>query len=705
MTGICLLFWGAMTGHPLLGLGAALAVEARSWVSTRWEFSPSTYVRAWHYSILCGLLIAVLAWMNGMKPGRLHTLFVWAPLVLLPVELAMRFGKAKTIPFNTFSFFARRKMQSDLKQGRQVHPKMLHTGMPYLAVVLLATAMSSRDHLQHWIGINLIVGAILIIQGRKNGTRLRASVVGLGLALTLSLATQWGLFTLYDHYRGGGEPAPHGSSISANESRTSIGRLGRLKLSPRIFWRMQVNQGNVPHLLRVATYNHYQAASWRYQTAPLDDEQLETSQRDAKGYLGEERLEEFDIRIFRENDETPPDPFPATPDLRIIGEIDARITENPIPFPDSGEAVGGVNQLGPDAFLDCNTLGTVRLANPDFNVIEYQIWRGQKWPTESAPYPPFDLAIPVQEKEIIRQVSQSLQLKQLKTTQQKIRRIREYFISQFHYSTHLTTPPPASRQRQTAVGTFLVSSRRGHCEYFATAAALLLREAGVPTRYCVGFSANELDSGREEWLLRGTHAHAWCRVWIPASDNTPAHWQDFDPTPPGWLDADSQGYSDWRQTISDWWQRLIEDFQIWRTHASNRQLVNRIVTLLISLLTLWIIRKLWKSRQSGGKNHPTSYTAPRGSALTPLNQLESRLSKILGPRPTGTPLSRWVLELAHHAPELKTRIQTLCQLHNIARFDPNGASEQQLSQLKSECHQLRRALPTIQAGTTDTSER
>lgn len=695
LAGITLLFWGGMTDHALLGLIAALMVEARSWVSLRWDFTQTTYVRSWHYSILCGLLISILAWMNGMKVGRLHTLFIWAPLALLPIELAMRYGKMATIPLNTFSFFARKKMAEDLEQGRQVKPRMVNTGYAYISIVLLATAMGSKNGVSHMIGLNLIIAAALLFNAKKAGLRPWAWVLSMISVIALSMVGQWGIFKLYDYYRGASAGEGKSPRISANETRTSIGRLGKLKLSPHIFWRMKVHEGNVPKLLRVATYNQYKAAAWRYHSGELP----ENTQRDADGYLGAEDIDDLDLRIFRENDNTPPPEFPAQAHISIIGEIDARIGENPIPMPHFTHAIGDIGNLGNNAYLDCNTLGTIRLANPDYNVIEYRVWTGNHSTTEvgfqttDKNKMPDDIQVPAREQAAIQRICDQLGLKQLPTTEQKIRKLRHFFNSEFTYSTHLTTPRLMKGQRQSAVGSFLESTRSGHCEYFATATALLLREAGVPTRYCIGFSVNEQDKEHDEWLMRGQHAHAWCRVWLVDKQHPDGgHWEDLDLTPPSWQNMGSGNKGLWQQRLADWWQRLYENFQIWRTHESNKRWVVTAVTVIITILTLWIIWRLWRSRQPKQGSQKHFYQKPTSAIITPLNQLEPKLAKTLGPRPTGVPLSRWAIQLGQIRPDLTDSMKLLCRLHDAARFDPLGVTEQERKRLSSECAALRKQL-------------
>jgi len=68
------------------------------------------------------------------------------------------------------------------------------------------------------------------------------------------------------------------------------------------------------------------------------------------------------------------------------------------------------------------------------------------------------------------------------------------------------------------------ADRRGHCQYFATAAVLLLRRAGHTARCVVGFASDEVDD--RGVVFRGLHAHAWIEVV-----NAQGRWQRFDPTP------------------------------------------------------------------------------------------------------------------------------------------------------------------------------
>src|SRR6202008_3744488 len=73
---------------------------------------------------------------------------------------------------------------------------------------------------------------------------------------------------------------------------------------------------------------------------------------------------------------------------------------------------------------------------------------------------------------------------------------------------------------------FLFVQRRGHCEYFATALAILLRTQGIPTRVVNGFFGGEWNEFGGYYAVRQGDAHAWVEGYFPE-----AGWVMFDPTP------------------------------------------------------------------------------------------------------------------------------------------------------------------------------
>ena len=83
-------------------------------------------------------------------------------------------------------------------------------------------------------------------------------------------------------------------------------------------------------------------------------------------------------------------------------------------------------------------------------------------------------------------------------------------------------PPLTSRH---VADEFLFDTRRGFCEHFSAAFAILMRAAGVPTRVVTGYQGGERNPVDDTWVIRQSDAHAWTEVWLPERG-----WVRIDPT-------------------------------------------------------------------------------------------------------------------------------------------------------------------------------
>jgi transglutaminase-like putative cysteine protease len=75
---------------------------------------------------------------------------------------------------------------------------------------------------------------------------------------------------------------------------------------------------------------------------------------------------------------------------------------------------------------------------------------------------------------------------------------------------------------------FLFRVREGHCEYFSTAMAVMLRTQRIPTRVVNGFQMGEYNDAADVYTVSQRDAHSWVEVYFPETDA----WVTFDPTPP-----------------------------------------------------------------------------------------------------------------------------------------------------------------------------
>ena len=83
------------------------------------------------------------------------------------------------------------------------------------------------------------------------------------------------------------------------------------------------------------------------------------------------------------------------------------------------------------------------------------------------------------------------------------------------------------KQVKDPLADFLFVRRKGHCEYFASAMAVMLRTLGIPSRLATGFQLGQYNPISDLWVVRASDAHSWVEAWIPGHG-----WTTFDPTPP-----------------------------------------------------------------------------------------------------------------------------------------------------------------------------
>jgi uncharacterized protein YjeT (DUF2065 family) len=74
---------------------------------------------------------------------------------------------------------------------------------------------------------------------------------------------------------------------------------------------------------------------------------------------------------------------------------------------------------------------------------------------------------------------------------------------------------------------FLFQRRKGHCEYFASAMAIMLRTVNIPSRIVTGFAGGLYNPISGWYVIRASDAHSWVEAWMPGLG-----WTTFDPTPP-----------------------------------------------------------------------------------------------------------------------------------------------------------------------------
>lgn len=87
-------------------------------------------------------------------------------------------------------------------------------------------------------------------------------------------------------------------------------------------------------------------------------------------------------------------------------------------------------------------------------------------------------------------------------------------LEQYMRSNHRYTLSTVSNQNNVPLVDFLFHSKAGHCEYFATSLAVMLRSLGIPARMVMGYAAQELNPVTGYYELKGSHGHAWVQAHL-----------------------------------------------------------------------------------------------------------------------------------------------------------------------------------------------
>jgi transglutaminase-like putative cysteine protease len=132
--------------------------------------------------------------------------------------------------------------------------------------------------------------------------------------------------------------------------------------------------------------------------------------------------------------------------------------------------------------------------------------------------------------------------------------IESYLRTHYAYTLQLPAPVP-----HDPVADFLFVRRRGHCEYFASAMALMLRTIGIPSRVVNGFSGGEFNDVTSQYVIRASDAHSWVEAYIPGQG-----WMTFDPTASG----DGQVHAQWSRAmlyldaVTSFWREWIVNYDL-----------------------------------------------------------------------------------------------------------------------------------------------
>ena len=719
LLGAALAFWGWQSEFLIPGLVMALIAEAARFTKARWDFSDEDFSRVWAFCSLIFLAASVYAFTSNSGPASFGSLFQkpgfrtqgaaglstartaasmfrWLPMIFFPFLAAQLYSTRETIPLTTISLILQRRWKKAKRAGKPLpRSRDVDIGYPFLAGTLLAASVHPSDDTSFFWGMAaLLAWALWPQRSRRFG--LIIWFVALAVVLTLGYSGQRG-FGLLQRYVVGVNAEWLANLMRRNfdpaGTHTSLGQVGSLKTSGRIVIRVEPRNGSrVPTYLRAASYRLYKSPAWMAGSSREDFQVVAEEQPVNSGNWtllpGKTNTRAINIACYLDGvkGSSPAGLLPLPAGVGRMEKLPAYVLSYNTAGAVLAEGPGLVifdALYNPDSTLDsppgtgATNLNRTSLSPGRSEVADTVI-------TNRAVFVDEDLRVPEREKPALDMIIDELKLRGLPRGE-TLRKVAGFFADKFTYRTW--QPPGRFPTNETYVSRFLLKTRAGHCEYFATATALLLRRLEIPTRYAVGYAVHE-PSG-SGYVVRLRDAHAWCLVWNPDKKI----WDDFDTTPASWFAEEGKLASTF-QWLQDAWTRLTFELAKIRWGQSNLRyyLLIGIVPGLAVLFYQIVFRRGRRRKKAGDGEQAEVFNWP--GLDSDFYQLEKQLAERGVPREPGEPLSDWLERVVDSArlADLRAPLEEILRLHYRYRFDPLGLSEADREVLRAETRACLEAL-------------
>jgi transglutaminase-like putative cysteine protease len=213
-----------------------------------------------------------------------------------------------------------------------------------------------------------------------------------------------------------------------------------------------------------------------------------------------------------------------------------------------------------------------------------------------------------------------------RTRDEALRALEHHLRSEFTYSLSST------RERGLdPILDFLYVHRVGHCEYFASAMALMARTLGIPTRVVTGYRVAERNPYLGHYVVRERNAHAWIEAWLPERG-----WVTYDPTPMAELPQDAPSDESGASAIVELFAAGAGRVEDW---LAERTIGELSIAAVLGLVVFAIVRALGarKADRARGPSRALAFSAPLDAYLA----FEARLAKSGHRREPSEPLERF----------------------------------------------------------------
>ncbi len=623
-----LLLWGWQCGFLLHAVAMAALLEAARLIGWRLALTDREFNNVSDLSSIVFLLVALYAFAEKSVHG-IFTILSWLPFIFFPLILAQLYSTRGKIKLSALFISLRRIGDS----GAPWSVRDLDLSLPYLFLCMISASAGNQRTIVFFIVVFLLV-AWTLWTVRPNRYRLPVWLLLIVFSFGLAQAGQAGLQRL----QAAVESTVLGwfdqfiwRSRDPDRATTAIGSLGKLKLSDRIVVRVDAAEKlGLPLLLREASYSSYNYGVWTNLDSAFTviDPALDGTQwvlnppRDAGDAIT--------VSVY-------------------LDEVRAIV---PVPHGTTEITNTGATQI------ETSQYGAVRL-EMHAGWIQYDARYDQHKSFDALPGRE-DLEISQSYRDELSSLAGDLRLAEL-APEERITAVEKFFAENFEYSLAQNQRYPRGRY----LSKFLFTDRKGHCEYFATATALLLRAAGIPTRYAVGYAVQEYSWLEGRYIARTSHLHSWALAYVNNA------WVVVDTTPPLWAPLEDSDRSR-LQPLLDLWSWLA----FLTTGRDLGKVVSRPADLLLWLFVPlagylgWSVWSRARARQNEA-GRAAGYAAIRRPGMdSSFYRLVAQLEKQYLPRRPGESLMAWLDRVT--GPADRGELQPLLAMHYRYRFDPAG---------------------------------
>lgn len=600
MSGIISLVWGAASGWWPVAIFMALGLELPLLLRRRLYVSDKDFIlfSKLLMLIMCLLFLGLL--IDEPRDG-LPNFITWMPALLSLLVMIQVWSEQGTYPLRAIVI----SLVRSADYTGTAWPRAVDLRMLFFLLTLVSVSMNLPEQ-GPWFVLFAVLIAWLIWRNHP-GRRRPGLWLAMALAATaLSQTMVVGIDSMHRRIQQHSAEciSEYWARINARQTHTAIGNIGRLKLSGRIVYRVAAEPGHKRLLMRAA-FSSYNDGTWS-----VDDHRFRILQQ------------ESDSGVWLLQD----DAAKSGEEMEVSQQL--RRGAGMLILPAGAYRL----RISGDAEVEANSYGATRVQY-DQDRINYRIMFHDAFAT-SKPPGVLDRLIPDEYNDVILETAQQLGLAEL-PPEQVVTRLQAFFRDNFSYSLEQRAP----ERGQSFLDAFLRQRREGHCEYFATSTTLLLRAAGIPSRYVVGYSMDEYDDTLDRYVIRERHGHAWTQAWINGS------WQTLDTTPAGWQIADAMH--------ERWWQGLYDVFGNIRYLVArwwdqdDKGLAFNITALLVALvLIIYLLRRL----QGGGISLRWNRAGDNAGQSAANDELQFRevlrcLEQRFGRRPPARPVRTWISTL------------------------------------------------------------